>query len=399
MNHTVLARKWRPTTFDQLIGQDHVRKALSHALDQGRLHHAYLFTGTRGVGKTTIARIVARCLNCESGVSSTPCGTCHACHAIGEGRFVDLIEVDAASHGGVNDVRDLFENVAYAPSQGRYKIYLIDEVHMLSKEAFNALLKTLEEPPEHVIFLFATTDPHKLLPTVLSRCLQFNLKNMVPAQIAEHLEHIRQSVHIILSHPVMEGMRDAMPLQMTEGGREAAFESVSYHAAIQNGSAKSGGNFFWQDPMSGPLASHVPMKRKNVSHLAQTRYAEPTHCNDIHIAMPKGGDPLAMRGTLRRLSPAEPARAMVLAMRRDVESDGEAKILAWRKICLSTTMIFVEVEIAEAYHFAHIQLRENPGIDFELVRHTALQRVLDLSQYHSRVWQEKATRLTPKAGR
>ncbi len=146
MNHTVLARKWRPTTFDQLIGQDHVRKALSHALDQGRLHHAYLFTGTRGVGKTTIARIVARCLNCESGVSSTPCGTCHACHAIGEGRFVDLIEVDAASHGGVNDVRDLFENVAYAPSQGRYKIYLIDEVHMLSKEAFNALLKTLEEP-------------------------------------------------------------------------------------------------------------------------------------------------------------------------------------------------------------------------------------------------------------
>ena len=195
----------------------------------------------------------------------------------------------------------------------------------------------------------------------------------------------------------MEGMRDAMPLQMTEGGREAAFESVAYHAAIQDGSAKSRGNIFWQGLMLDPLVSHVPTKRKNVSNLAQTRYAEPTHCNDIHIAMPKGGDPLAMRGTLRRLSPAEPAHAMVLAMRRDVESDDEANILAWRKICLSTTMIFVEVENAEAYHFAHIQLRENPSIDFELVRHTALQRVLDLSQYHSRVLQEKATRLTPKA--
>ncbi|NCW09755.1 MAG: DNA polymerase III subunit gamma/tau, partial [Gammaproteobacteria bacterium] len=159
MSQQVLARKWRPTTFEQLIGQEHVRKALTHALDSGRLHHAYLFTGTRGVGKTTIARILARCLNCEQGVSSTPCGECSNCCAISENRFVDLLEVDAASRTKVDDTRELLENVSYAPSQGRYKVYLIDEVHMLSGHSFNALLKTLEEPPSHVKFLLATTDP------------------------------------------------------------------------------------------------------------------------------------------------------------------------------------------------------------------------------------------------
>ena len=190
MSQQVLARKWRPTTFDKLIGQEHVRKALAHALDSGRLHHAYLFSGTRGVGKTTIARILARCLNCESGVSSTPCGDCGTCRAISDNRFVDLLEVDAASRTKVEDTRELLENVSYAPSHGRFKVYLIDEVHMLSTHSFNALLKTLEEPPAHVVFILATTDPQKLLPTVLSRCLQFHLRDLSPDVLESHLEYV-----------------------------------------------------------------------------------------------------------------------------------------------------------------------------------------------------------------
>ena len=183
MSYQVLARKWRPSSFRDLVGQEHVLRALVNALDHNRLHHAYLFTGTRGVGKTTIARILAKCLNCETGISSEPCGKCSACTEIVEGRFVDLIEVDAASRTRVEDTRELLDNVQYAPSRGRFKIYLIDEVHMLSTHSFNALLKTLEEPPEHVKFLLATTDPQKLPITILSRCLQFNLKNMNPERI------------------------------------------------------------------------------------------------------------------------------------------------------------------------------------------------------------------------
>ena len=178
MSYEVLARKWRPGNFEELVGQEHVQRALVNGLDEDRLHHAYLFTGTRGVGKTTIARIFAKSLNCETGVTSRPCGTCTACREIAEGRFVDLIEVDAASRTGVDDTRELLENVQYAPSRGRYKVYLIDEVHMFSKHSFNALLKTLEEPPPHVKFLLATTDPQKLPVTILSRCLQFNLKRL-----------------------------------------------------------------------------------------------------------------------------------------------------------------------------------------------------------------------------
>ncbi len=187
MSYQVLARKLRPATFDALVGQEHVVRALRHALDTGRLHHAYLFTGTRGVGKTTIARVLAKCLNCERGVSSTPCGECSVCREVTENRFVDLIEVDAASRTGVGDTRELLENAQYRPTRGRYKVYLVDEVHMLSVPAFNALLKTLEEPPEHVKFLLATTDPKKVPVTVLSRCLQFQLRNIPPDNIADYL--------------------------------------------------------------------------------------------------------------------------------------------------------------------------------------------------------------------
>src|SRR5690349_4303465 len=190
MTYQVLARKYRPRTFKEVVGQEHVLRALTNALDQGRLHHAYLLTGTRGVGKTTLARILAKCLNCEAGISSTPCMQCHTCQEIDTGRFVDLMEVDAASRTKVDDTRELLDNVQYSPTRGRYKVYLIDEVHMLSTHSFNALLKTLEEPPPHVKFLLATTDPQKLPVTVLSRCLQFNLKRLPVAQIADRMRHI-----------------------------------------------------------------------------------------------------------------------------------------------------------------------------------------------------------------
>ena len=190
MSYLVLARKWRPKRFAELVGQEHVVRALTNALETGRVHHAFLFTGTRGVGKTTIARIFAKSLNCERGTGADPCGECETCLAIDAGRYIDLLEIDAASNTGVDNVRELIENAQYMPSRGRYKVYLIDEVHMLSKQAFNALLKTLEEPPEHVKFLFATTDPEKLLVTVLSRCLQFNLKRLDVEQIQGQIAKI-----------------------------------------------------------------------------------------------------------------------------------------------------------------------------------------------------------------
>ncbi|MGI9205565.1 MAG: DNA polymerase III subunit gamma/tau [Woeseiaceae bacterium] len=220
MSYLVLARKWRPKNFQETVGQKHVLTALTNALDSERLHHAYLFAGTRGVGKTTIARILAKSLNCETGITSMPCGECSACAEIDEGRFVDLIEVDAASRTKVDDTRELLDNVQYAPARGRFKVYLIDEVHMLSKSSFNALLKTLEEPPPHVKFLLATTDPQKLPVTVLSRCLQFNLKRLTPALIAERLELICNAESIefeaealaIMARAADGSLRDALSL-------------------------------------------------------------------------------------------------------------------------------------------------------------------------------------------
>ncbi len=220
MSYQVLARKWRPKTYPEMVGQQHVLQALVNALDAQRLHHAYLFTGTRGVGKTTIARIFSKSLNCEQGIGSTPCGECASCLEIDEGRSVDLIEIDAASRTGVDDMRELLENVQYAPTRSRFKVYLIDEVHMLSKHSFNALLKTLEEPPEHVKFLLATTDPQKLPVTVLSRCLQFNLKRMLPGQIEDHLKDLLSQEKIeteaaalaLIAHAADGSMRDALSL-------------------------------------------------------------------------------------------------------------------------------------------------------------------------------------------
>lgn len=237
MTYQALARKWRPRSFDQLVGQEHIVAALTHALDSDRVHHGFLFTGTRGIGKTTLARILAKCLNCEQGVGSTPCNECHACRSIDEGRFVDLIEVDAASRTQVADTRELLDNVQYAPTTGRFKVYLIDEVHMLSPHSFNALLKTLEEPPPHVKFLFATTDPQKLPVTILSRCLQFNLKLLQLDEIQDQLRRILESESVeyedealrLLARSADGSMRDGLSLldqAISQGNGSVAAETV-----------------------------------------------------------------------------------------------------------------------------------------------------------------------------
>ena len=237
MSYQVLARKWRPRNFASLVGQEHVVRALRHALEQKRLHHAYLFTGTRGVGKTTLARILAKCLNCETGVTPDPCGKCSACLEIDGGRFVDLLEVDAATNTKVDEMRQLLDTAQYAPTRGRYKVYVIDEVHMLSSSAFNAMLKTLEEPPEHLKFILATTDPQKIPVTVLSRCLQFNLKQMPAAAISAHLARLLQAEEItfeaaalpLLAHAAGGSMRDALSLldqAIAHGGGRIASADV-----------------------------------------------------------------------------------------------------------------------------------------------------------------------------
>lgn len=235
MSHQVLARKWRPKSFESLVGQPHVVRALSNALEQQRIHHAYLFTGTRGVGKTTLARIIAKSLNCETGITAKPCGQCVACTEIDKGRFVDLLEVDAASNTQVDAMRELLENAQYAPTSGRFKVYIIDEVHMLSKSAFNAMLKTLEEPPEHVKFILATTDPQKVPVTVLSRCLQFNLRQIASSTIVEHLEHVLSEENIpyekagvqLIAKAAEGSMRDALSLtdQAIAYGNQAVHEA------------------------------------------------------------------------------------------------------------------------------------------------------------------------------
>jgi DNA polymerase-3 subunit gamma/tau len=238
MSYQVLARKWRPRDFASLVGQEHVVRALRHALEQKRLHHAYLFTGTRGVGKTTLARILAKCLNCETGITAQPCGKCSACTEIDIGRFVDLMEVDAATNTKVDEMRQLLETAQYTPTRGRYKVYVIDEVHQLSSHAFNSMLKTLEEPPEHVRFILATTEPEKIPVTVLSRCLQFNLKQMPPPAIVEHLGKVLAAEKIeleaaalpVIARAASGSMRDALSLldqAIAHGGGKITVANVN----------------------------------------------------------------------------------------------------------------------------------------------------------------------------
>src|SRR4029078_2125177 len=238
MSYQVLARKWRPRDFASLVGQEHGVRALRHALEQQRLHHAYLFTGTRGVGKTTLARILAKCLNCETGITPQPCGKCSACIEIDGGRFVDLLEVDAATNTKVDEMRELLDTAQYIPVSGRFKVYMIDEVHMLSRHAFNSMLKTLEEPPEHVKFILATTAPQRLPITALSRCLQFNLKPLPPATLAAHLKHVLEVEGIAFEEPALDliakaaagSVRDRLsPLDQAipHGGGKVARASVA----------------------------------------------------------------------------------------------------------------------------------------------------------------------------
>lgn len=276
MSYQVLARKWRPRAFAEVAGQEHVLRALINALDNDRLHHAYLFTGTRGVGKTTLARILAKCLNCEQGVSARACEQCSACQEINEGRFIDLIEVDAASRTKVEDTRELLENVQYMPTRGRYKVYLIDEVHMLSPHSFNALLKTLEEPPPHVKFLLATTDPQKLPVTVLSRCLRFNLKNLSPERIVEYLRQVLDQERIpfeegalwALARAADGSMRDALSLtdqavahgdgKLVEDELRAMLGTIDRGAVLELCNAIAAGDATGTLAVVDRLAEHAP---------------------------------------------------------------------------------------------------------------------------------------------
>ena len=333
MSYQVLARKYRPRKLQDVVGQDHTVRALVNALDADRLHHAYLFTGTRGVGKTTIARAFANCLNCEVGVSSTPCGTCGACVEIVEGRFVDLIEVDAASRTRVDDTRELLENVQYLPARGRYKVYLIDEVHMLSASSFNALLKTLEEPPPHVKFLLATTDPKRVPITVLSRCLQFNLKNILPERIAAYLSEILEAEAVefeaaaldIIADAARGSMRDALSVVDQAisygGGSVGAEDTASLLGTVR------------RDEVSALLGALADADRKRLlgcadelaernADFADVLAGMQRSLHDIAMAQAVGGEVAAsVEPFLQRMSPEDVQLFYEIALRgsRDLQ--------------------------------------------------------------------------------
>jgi DNA polymerase-3 subunit gamma/tau len=351
MAYQVLARKWRPHNFPEMVGQRHVLRALTNALESDRLHHAYLFTGTRGVGKTTVARILAKSLNCENGVTAYPCGQCTACCEIDEGRFVDLIEVDAASRTKVEDTRDLLDNVQYAPARGRYKVYLIDEVHMLSTHSFNALLKTLEEPPPHVKFLLATTDPQKLPPTILSRCLQFNLKRLTPEDITQHLIKIVEEEGIsyesqalrLLAQAADGSLRDALSL---------LDQAIAYGAGtLSNDDVSS---------MLGALDQNVVLElvsllaANNAPGLLQ-RIAQLAEQNpDFFTVL---GDILSL---LQRIALAQVVRATVEAN----QSDGEAILQLAQQISPEDVQLFYQIGLLGR---RDLPLAPEPRGGFEMV--------------------------------
>ena len=326
MSHQVLARKWRPKSFETLVGQPHVVRALTNALEQQRIHHAYLFTGTRGVGKTTLARIIAKSLNCETGITAKPCGSCSACTEIDKGRFVDLLEVDAASNTQVDAMRELLENAQYAPTSGRFKVYIIDEVHMLSKSAFNAMLKTLEEPPEHVKFILATTDPQKVPVTVLSRCLQFNLRQIASTTIVEHLQHVLSEESIpfeakgvqLIARAAEGSMRDALSLTdqaiayANQAVNEAEVRSMlgaidqSYLFDILNALLNEDGNTI--------IAKAKEMEERSISfEAALNDFAKLLHQIAIAQTVPDSiSNDLPERETLLQLAQSIPAESLQL---------------------------------------------------------------------------------------
>tara|TARA_R110000823_G_scaffold111235_23_gene231584 strand:- start:272 stop:2272 length:2001 start_codon:yes stop_codon:yes gene_type:complete len=346
MSYQVLARKWRPRNFSEMVGQEHVLRALINALDNNRLHHAYLFTGTRGVGKTTIARILAKCLNCDTGISSNPCGTCSACVSIAENRFVDLIEVDAASRTKVEDTRELLDNVQYAPTAGRFKVYLIDEVHMLSGHSFNALLKTLEEPPPHVKFLLATTDPQKLPVTILSRCLQFNLKHLSPERIVEHLQFVLGEEKVpceeaglwALARSADGSMRDALSLtdqaiahgggKITEAEVYDMLGTIDLGAIADIARALANGDAVDVLAVVGRMAEHAPdfgaalADLLSVWHRVAIAQTVPDALDNRH-----GDDPL-VRELAKALSPEDVQLFYQIALlgRRDLPLAPEPRI-------------------------------------------------------------------------
>ena len=322
MSYQVLARKWRPRDFGNLVGQEHVVRALRHALEQKRLHHAYLFTGTRGVGKTTLARILAKCLNCETGITPQPCGKCSACVEIDGGRFIDLLEVDAATNTKVDEMRQLLETAQYAPTRGRFKVYVIDEVHMLSSSAFNAMLKTLEEPPEHMKFILATTDPQKIPVTVLSRCLQFNLKQMPPAAIVAHLERILGDEKVdfekealsLIARAAAGSMRDALSLLDQAiahgGGRVAAGAVGEMLGAIDQSYLVRLLECVAGDDASGAVAIAGEMQSRSLSFDAALA--------DLASLLLRMALAQSIAGALDEL--AEPERLAALAGKLDAES-------------------------------------------------------------------------------